>query len=263
MNNVLIVLSAADAWTRTDGSKYESGYWAEEFVVIHEKLAAAGCAIDIATPEGRKPTADARSLDPNFAGPVATHCAEYLDSLSDTLAVPLNLSHVDVHRYDAVVIPGGHGPMEDLYKDPAMARVLFAADAADKIIASVCHGPAALISATGASGQWLFAGRRVTGLSDEEEIEFGTATNAPWLLAQRLRELGGKYEQGPNWAPFVVRDGRLISGQNPASSAAVADEVIAALREGSNLHATKNYAPSPAHRRDGSSRTASDSNIQS
>jgi len=235
MNNVLIVLSAADAWTRADGSKYASGYWAEEFVVIHERLAAAGCSIDIATPAGRRPTADPRSLDPNFAGPVAAHCAQYLESLSDTLAAPLNLSHVGIDRYDAVVIPGGHGPMEDLHKEPAMGRLLFAAADADKIIASVCHGPAALVSATDANGQWLFAGRRVTGLSDDEEVEFGTATNAPWLLAQRLRELGGKYEQGPNWVSFVVRDGRLISGQNPASSAAVADAVIEALLEREDL----------------------------
>jgi putative intracellular protease/amidase len=231
MSKVLIVLSAADKWTRADGSKYPTGYWAEEFVVIHEKLVGAGCAVDIATPEGQKPTADHRSLDPNVAGPAATRCAEYLASISDSLASPLKLSDVDMEKYDAVVIPGGHGPVEDLYKDPAMGRLLFAADDADKIIASVCHGPAALISATDSNGKWLFEGRRMTAFSDEEEIEFGTADNAPWLLAKRLKELGATYEHGPNWGSFVVRDGRLISGQNPASSAAVADAVIAALNE--------------------------------
>jgi len=140
------------------------------------------------------------------------------------------LGGVDAALYDAVVIPGGHGPVEDLYKDADMGRVLVDADQRGSLIAAVCHGPAALLSARTADGRWPFAGRRMTGFSDEEEIEFGTADNATWLLASALRELGADYSQGPNWQPFVVRDDHLITGQNPASSAALAEAVVAALR---------------------------------
>jgi putative intracellular protease/amidase len=231
MSKILIVLSGADSWTRTDGSKYPTGYWAQELVDIHEMLVEAGYGVDLATPEGRKPTADPRSLDPSIAGPEARRFASYLESISESLRAPLTLSGVNVAAYDAMVIPGGHGPMEDLYKDPAMGRLLFAAEDAGKVVGSVCHGPAALLSAIRSDRSWLYAGRAMTGLSDEEEIEFGTAANAPWLLADTLRKRGARYRKGANWAPYIVRDGRLISGQNPASSAAVADAVLAVLRE--------------------------------
>jgi len=98
------------------------------------------------------------------------------------------------------------------------------------VIAAVCHGPAALLAARNPDGSWPFAGRKMTSLSDEEEIEFGTAENAPWLLAQTLRERGAQFEQGPNWGTHVVKDGNLLTGQNPQSSAALAELVIAALR---------------------------------
>lgn len=230
MSKILIVLSAADSWTRADGSKYPTGYWAEEFIVIHEKFIDAGHAVDIATPSGKKPTADTKSLQPEFAGAEAGRFVKYLEALSMVLDSPRDLADVDSADYDAVVIPGGHGPVEDLCNDTDMGRLLIEADKAGKLIGSVCHGPAALLSATAADGVWVFAGRQMTAFSDEEEVEFGTATNAPWLLATQLREYGARYVKGNvNWAPFVTRDGNLITGQNPASSAATADAVLQAL----------------------------------
>lgn len=231
MSNMLIVLSAADSWTRADGSRYPSGYWAEEFIVLHEKFVGAGHRVALATPGGRKPTADAKSLTPEFAGDEAARYAQYLAALSARLNAPLTLADIHIAHYDAVVTPGGHGPVEDLYKDKAMGRLLVAADQAGKIIGSVCHGPAALLPAIRPDGSWVFAGRRMTAFANEEEIEFGTATNAPWLLGTRLRELGAQFVRGDvNWAPFVTRDGNLVTGQNPASSAGTADAVLAALR---------------------------------
>lgn len=230
MSKILIVLSAADNWTRADGTKYPTGYWAEEFVVIHEKFIQAGHTVDLATPGGLKPTADPKSLDPAVAGAEAPRFAAYLDAISADLDAPCQLSAINVADYDAIVVPGGHGPVEDLYKDLDMGRLLYAADHADKIIGTVCHGQAALLSATHLDGKWLFAGRKLTAFSDEEEVDFGTADNAPWLLASRLREYGADYVRGPdNWAAFVVRDGNMISGQNPASSAPMADAVLDAL----------------------------------
>lgn len=110
-----------------------------------------------------------------------------------------------------------------------MGRILVEADRAGRIIATVCHGQAALLAAKDDKGKWLFAGRRMTSFSDEEEVELGTADNAPWLLANTLRKSGAAYEKGPNWGAYVVTDGNLLSGQNPASSEPLADAVLKAL----------------------------------
>ena len=210
MTKILIVLSAADTWTRADGSKYESGVWAEEFVVMDEKFIAEGSTVDIATPGGMSPTIDQHSMNPDVVGQA-------------------NVDHF--RRYlDAIVIPGGHGPVEDLYKDPDMGRILLEADAVGILIAPICHGQAALLATRGSDGSWPFAGRAMTSFSDEEEVELGTADNAPWLLAETLRKSGARYEKGPNWGAYIVRDGNLLTGQNPASSAPLADAVLAALR---------------------------------
>jgi putative intracellular protease/amidase len=231
MSKILIVLSAASVWTRADGSLYESGVWAEEFVVMHEKFVQAGHQVDIATPGGKQPVIDPHSMNPAVVGQAhVDHFRTYLEKIADQLAKPLVLADINGADYDVIAIPGGHGPVEDLYKDPDMGRILVAADRAGRIIAPVCHGQAALLSARDANGKWLFEGRRITAFSDDEEVELGTADNAPWLLADTLRRTGAKYERGPNWGPHVVRDGRLISGQNPASTAPVVDAVLAELR---------------------------------
>lgn len=231
MKNVLIVLSAADTWTRADGSAYESGVWAQEFVDLDEAFIRAGFRVDLASPGGIVPTMDKRSLDPRTVGEaVAERMRAYLAQNAQRIENPLVLAEIDAGHYDAIVVPGGHGPVEDLYKDPDMGRVLLEADRESKVIAAVCHGPAALLAARDENGRWPFAGRKMTSLSDEEEIEFGTAENAPWLLAETLRELGAHFEQGPNWSTHVVKDGNLFTGQNPQSSAALAEVVIAALR---------------------------------
>jgi putative intracellular protease/amidase len=231
MTKILIVLSAADKWTRADGSIYETGVWAQEFVDLDEAFVRAGFQVDLASPGGVVPTMDKRSLDSKTVGePVAERMRAYLAQNAERIEHPLVLADIDISRYDAIVVPGGHGPVEDLYKDPDMGRVLIEADRDEKVIAAVCHGPAALLAARNPDGSWPFAGRKVTSLSDEEEIEFGTAENAPWLLASELRKLGARFEQGPNWKTHVVQDGNLLTGQNPQSSAPLAEMVIAALR---------------------------------
>ncbi len=231
MSRILIVLSAAETWTRADGSKYASGVWAEEFVVMDETFVAAGCTVDIATPGGVAPTIDPHSMNPAVVGQEnVDHFRRYLDAIAGRLAKPLVLAEVETGAYDAIVIPGGHGPVEDLYKDPDMGRVLVEADRARKVIAPVCHGQAALLAAKDETGGWLFKGRRMTSFSDEEEVELGTADNAPWLLADALRRSGAEYVKGPNWGAFVVADRNLLSGQNPASSLPLAEAVLAAVR---------------------------------
>ena len=229
MRNILIVLSAAPMWTRADGTQYQSGVWAEEFVVMDEAFTKT-CNVDIATPGGVAPTIDPHSMNPKVVGQAnVDHFSAYLEKNKARLERPLVLAEVDTSRYDAIAIPGGHGPVEDLYKDPDMGRVLIEAERDGKIIAPVCHGQAALLAAKGPNGKWLFEGRRMTSFSDEEEVELGTADNAPWLLADTLRKKGARYEKGPNWGAFIVRDRNLISGQNPASTAPLAAAVLEAM----------------------------------
>lgn len=229
---VLIVLSAADTWTRADGSKYPTGYWTEEFVDVHKEFVEAGYTVDIATPGAVRPTADPKSLEPKTVGAEkAIFFARYLESLSQNLSNPLALAKVNMSNYDAVIIPGGHGPVEDLYKDKNMGKLLFAADKSKKIIGAVCHGQAAFLSAVDSKGNWLFKGRNMTSFSDAEEIEFGTASNAPWLLASTLRKNGANYKCGEkNWGEFILVDGNLITGQNPASSIPMAKAIIETLK---------------------------------
>jgi putative intracellular protease/amidase len=232
MPRILIVLSAADSWIRADGSPYPTGFWAEELVVPYLRFVDAGVDVDIATPGGLTPTLDRHSVDPAVVGDRADLLRTEVAAMADRLRHPLVLADIDVGQYDAVFVPGGHAPMVDLYGDPDMGRVLADAVGAEKVVGAVCHGPAALLSATGPDGAWIFAGRRMSAVTDEEEREFGTAEGAPWLLASRLREAGALVEGGPSWQPFVVQDGQLITGQNPASAGRLADAVLAEISTG-------------------------------
>ncbi|THU39218.1 type 1 glutamine amidotransferase domain-containing protein [Niastella caeni] len=233
---VIIVLSAADTWTRANGAKYPTGYWTEEFVDVHKEFVEAGYTVHIATPRAEQPTADPLSLEVKTVGTEkATFLKKYLASLSKTLSNPLSLDKINMQDYDAVIIPGGHGPVEDLYKDKDMGKVLFAAEKSKKIIGAVCHGQAALLSAFDNKGNWLFKGRNMTSFSDAEEIEFGTADNAPWLLASTLRKYGANYTCGKNWSEYIKVDGNLVTGQNPASSIPMAKAIIDILKESPSL----------------------------
>ncbi|MEV7862348.1 type 1 glutamine amidotransferase domain-containing protein [Streptomyces hirsutus] len=229
MSKILIIMSAADVWERTDGSAYPTGYWAEELAAPHEKFVQGGYTVDFASPGGVLQPLDRHSADPEIAGVDCARYVEYAEKALREFGPLLKLDEVDVNDYVAVVLPGGHGPVVDLHQDADLGRLLTAADASGKIVGAVCHGPAALLSAVDTEGEWLFAGRRMTAFTDEEEQLFGTAEGAPWLLAARLRERGADHIGGPAYQRHTVRDGNLFTGQNPASSARMAEDMIAAL----------------------------------
>ncbi|MCY1673136.1 type 1 glutamine amidotransferase domain-containing protein [Pseudarthrobacter sp. SL88] len=231
MANVLMVVSAADSLTMKDGSEHPTGFWAEELVVSHQTLVDAGHTVHLATPGGAKPTVDQVSLAADSAGGEerAEGFRDYLAKIGAELSQPLVLADVDIASYDAVVMPGGHGPMADLYKDADLGRLLVAADKDGKVIAPFCHGPAGLLSATDDAGTFTFAGRRLTVFSNEEELNGGTGENTPWLVEDALKEKGAIVNNAAAWSSHVVRDGNLITGQNPQSSEDVAKEVIKAL----------------------------------
>ncbi|RKO22024.1 type 1 glutamine amidotransferase domain-containing protein [Pseudarthrobacter phenanthrenivorans] len=231
MANILMVVSAADSLTMKDGSEHPTGFWAEELVVAHQTLLDAGHTVHLAAPGGRKPTVDQVSLAAESAGGEdrAKGFRDYLASIDTELSHPLVLADVDIASYDAVVLPGGHGPMADLYKDADLGRLLVAANKDGKIIAPFCHGPAGLLAATDDDGGFAFAGRRLTVFSNEEELGGGTGENTPWLVEDALKDKGAVVENAAAWTSHVVRDGNLITGQNPQSSEDVAKEVIKAL----------------------------------
>ncbi|WP_103343781.1 type 1 glutamine amidotransferase domain-containing protein [Amycolatopsis sp. CA-126428] len=226
---VLIIMSAASVWERIDGSAYPTGYWAEELAAPHEQFVNAGYAVDFASPGGVLQPLDEHSADPAIAGEEAPHFVVHAQKALSEFGALLPVSEIDIDDYAAVVLPGGHGPVVDLYKDADLGRLLTAADAAGTLIGAVCHGPAALLSAVDAEGNWLFAGRRMAAFTDEEELLFGTAEGAPWLLASTLREKGAQHSGGTAFQAYNVQDGNLFTGQNPASSGPMADAMIAAL----------------------------------
>ncbi|MDX3849146.1 type 1 glutamine amidotransferase domain-containing protein [Streptomyces sp. AK02-01A] len=232
MAKILMVVSGADTLTLADGTAHPTGYWAEEVAASHEVLRDAGAQVDIATPGGVRPTVDPISLDGR--GGVeeadAKRFRAYLDSIADALAEPLVLADVSAADYDAVYIPGGHGPMADLARDADLGRLLDETDRDGRVIAALCHGPAALLSAVRADGGFVFAGRTLTTFTDEEEHQGGLGDASPYFVEAELRERGAVIDAGPAWTSKVVVDGNLISGQNPQSSTDTARQVVAALK---------------------------------
>lgn len=221
MADILFVVTGSKVWTLNDGTEHPTGFWAEEVVVPYRAFTAAGHRVAVATPGGVVPVADRASLtDPELA--------EELAKIAE-LRQPLVLAEVDPADYDVVFYPGGHGPMEDLAVDAESGRLLTRVLASGRPLGVVCHGPAALLAARGESGGSPFAGYRVTGFTNAEEAQAGLADRAPWLLQDRLVELGVDFEEGEPWAPHAVVDRNLVTGQNPASSALVAAGLLKLL----------------------------------
>jgi putative intracellular protease/amidase len=233
MSKVLIVLTGARFWSQQDGTQRPTGFWAEEFTAPYELLAKAGIEITIATPGGVVPVADEMSLSAGANGGDqgrADAARGYLETLQPLLDNPKRLEDMDSDDFDAVLIPGGHGPMQDLAVNPHIGKLL-ATMLPDptKTVASLCHGPASFLAAGDENNQWPFKGRRMTTFTDAEEHATGLDANAPWLLENRLRAGGALVSGGPAWESNVVVDGNLITGQNPASGERVAELLIERL----------------------------------
>ena len=222
MAKVLFVVTGAKSWTLKDGTKHPTGYWAEELLAPYRVFTEAGDTVEFATPGAVAPVADENSLalDANDGRDVRPDL-EAIDGLKQ----PLDLAKVSLDDYDAVFYPGGHGPMEDLVANEASAKLISEALRSQKPFGIVCHGPAALLPATTPSGDPVVKGCKVTGFSNAEEEQAGLADKAPWLLEDRLREQGAELSIGEPWAPNVVVDGTLVTGQNPASSEPLAKQL--------------------------------------
>lgn len=233
-STILMILSAARAIPLTDGTVHPTGYWAEEVVVPYELLTGQGLRVRIATPGGRLPAVDSLSLDPREHGGDREKVARLEDALAriPALTAPEDLAAMDDQVMDgiaALFFPGGHGPMVDLWQDPDVARLLRHCHARGKPVAALCHGPAALLAARDASGRNLYAGYRATSFSDAEEAQTELAGRLPHTLAAALRAQGLNLLPGPAWEAQVVVDRDLLTGQNPASAAPLAQALLGAL----------------------------------
>jgi putative intracellular protease/amidase len=227
MAKILFVMTGADRWTLADGTEHPTGFWAEEAVAPYEAFRAAGHEIVVATPGGVVPTVDKGSLaaEVNGGQEGADRIAATLADMTE-LKQPIPLEDVDLGDYAAVFYPGGHGPMEDLAVDAVSGRLLIDALASGRPLGVVCHAPAALLAAVREDGANAFAGYRIAAFTNAEEIQAGFGEKAKWLLQDRLTEAGVDVEVGEPWAPKVVVDRNLVTGQNPASSAPLAVELL-------------------------------------
>ena len=232
MAKILFIVSGATYWVLKDGTRYATGYWAEEFANPYKIITDAGHEVVVGTPNGVTPNVDMMSLRPEMAGGVQGALdLEAIIRSAEVMRRPLRLSDVRLEDYDAVYLPGGHGPMSDLAFDADVGRLLTAQLASGNPLFIVCQGPAAILS-TRIHGVSPFKGYRMTCFTNEEEEAVGLAPRATWLLETDLKEkIGIDFSRGEIWKPYMVEDRNLVTGQNPASAAVLAKRLLEVLGE--------------------------------
>lgn len=225
MKKVLMVLTSHDQLGDT-GKK--TGFWLEELAAPYYVFKDAGADITLASPLGGQPPLDPKSNEPD-AQTEHTHRFEADAAAQAQLAATLRLDSVKQEDFDTVFYPGGHGPLWDLAEDKASIALIEAFIGAGKPVALVCHAPGALRHVKSAAGQPLVEGKKVTGFTNTEEAAVGLTDIVPFLVEDELKAKGGVYSKGPDWGSYVLTDGLLITGQNPASSAAAASTLLEAI----------------------------------
>jgi len=224
--NILMVLTSHDTLGDT-GEK--TGFWLEEFAAPYYVLRDAGAKITIASPKGGQPPLDPKSDAPD-AQTEATERFKKDEVAQQVLASTVKLADIDAADFDAVFYPGGHGPLWDLAESADSKRLIEAFAASDRPVGAVCHAPAIFRHTTGIDGKPLVSGRRVAGFTNSEEDAVGLTDVVPFLVEDMLKANGGRYEKGADWGSYVVVDGKLVTGQNPASSEDAAKELLKLLK---------------------------------
>ncbi len=222
---VLIVLTSRDQLGDT-GKK--TGFWLEEFASPYYHLKDAGVHVTLASPRGGQPPLDPKSHEPDFQTD-DTRRFDNDQAAQDELANTAKLAEMKVEDFDAVFYPGGHGPLWDLHNDNDSIALIEEFIAAGKPVATVCHAPAVLLKAKDRNGDPLVKGKKVTGFSNSEEAAVGLTDVVPYLVEDQLIAMGGAYQKVEDWNSLAVVDGLIITGQNPGSSAAVAEALVKAL----------------------------------
>ena len=223
---VLIVLTSHSELGNTG---HKTGFWIEEFAAPYYTLHEAGAEITIASPKGGQPPIDPKSDEPGAQTP-ATIRFKADAALQELLANTKPLNEISAIDFDGVFYPGGHGPLWDLTNDENSIKLLEAFSKSRKPIAAVCHAPAVLLNVKDEFGDYLVKDRKVTGFTNTEEAAVQLTDIVPFLLEDELKAKGGIYSKSDDWASYTVKDGLLITGQNPASSEAAAEELVKLLK---------------------------------
>lgn len=223
---ILMVLTSHSELGNT-GEK--TGFWLEEFAAPYYTFKDAGAELVLASPLGGQPPLDPKSALEDFQTDLTRRFNDDA-AAQQALANTVKLATVNADDFDAVFYPGGHGPLWDLTNSAESIKLIEAFTAANKVTSFVCHAPAVLRHVTTSSGEPLIKGRNVTGFTNGEEADVQLTDVVPFLIEDEFKRLGAHYHKVDNWAPYVVEDGKLITGQNPASSAPVAEAVLAQLR---------------------------------
>jgi putative intracellular protease/amidase len=224
---VLIVLTSHDKLGDT-GEK--TGFWLEELASPYYHLKDAGAQVILASPSGGQPPLDPKSHEPDFQTD-ATRRFDDDQAAQKELANTARLAEMKVEDFDAVFYPGGHGPLWDLHNDSHSIALIEGFVAAGKPVATVCHAPAVLLKAKDQNGDPLVKGKEVTGFSNSEETAVELTDVVPYLLEDQLVAMGGVYQKSEDWNPLAIVDGLIITGQNPASSDAVAEALVKAINQ--------------------------------
>jgi len=220
--NVLMVLTSHDQLGNT-GEK--TGFWLEELAAPYYVFKDAGAKLVLASPQGGQPP-----LDPNSSQKDAlTEATDRFEADAEAMAAlasTAKLADVSLEDFDAVFYPGGHGPLWDLAEDPKSIALIENAIKAGTPVGAVCHAPGVLRHVKGQDGKPLVSGKNVTGFTNTEEDAVGLTDVVPFLVEDMLNDNGGHYSKGDDWQSYVVTDGWLVTGQNPASSAAAAEALL-------------------------------------
>ncbi|PHY17593.1 type 1 glutamine amidotransferase domain-containing protein [Caulobacter sp. BP25] len=222
---ILMVLTSHD--TLGDTGK-KTGFWLEEFAAPYYTFLDAGAQITVASPAGGQPPLDPKSDLPDFQTEL-THRFKADPAAQAVLANTVKLDAVRQEDFDTVFYPGGHGPLWDLAESPVSIALIENFERAGKPIGFVCHAPGVLRHVEAANGDPIVKGRAVTGFTNGEEAAVELTDVVPFLIEDEFIAQGADYRKGPDWAPFIVEDGKLVTGQNPASSEGVAKALITQL----------------------------------
>lgn len=206
-----------------------TGFWLEELAAPYYVFKDAGAEVVLASPKGGQPPLDPKSDEPD-AQTEATRRFRADREAMQALASTTPLASVNADDFDAVFYPGGHGPLWDLAESQDSRRLIESTLAAGKPVAAVCHAPGVLRHVQAADGTPLVKGKRVTGFTNTEEAAVGLTKVVPFLVEDMLKANGGQYSKGADWQSYVVTDGLLVTGQNPASSAAGAKALLQLLQ---------------------------------
>jgi putative intracellular protease/amidase len=223
---ILMVLTSHDQLGNTG---LTTGFWLEEFAAPYYAFLEAGADITVASPKGGQPPLDPKSDEPD-SQTEETRRFNADPAAQSVLASTVPLASIQTNDYDAVFYPGGHGPLWDLAEDKVSIAMIEALYASGKPVAFVCHAPGVLRHVKAADGTPLVQGKKVTGFTNSEEDAVGLTKIVPFLVEDVLKENGGLYSSGPDWSSYTVKDGLLITGQNPGSSVETSSVLIKTLQ---------------------------------